>query len=42
MLLYGDYDVDGTSAIVILKKGIDLLVDSPRSTFHIAFETATG
>jgi single-stranded-DNA-specific exonuclease len=25
ILLYGDYDVDGTSAIVILKKGLDLL-----------------
>ncbi len=25
VLLYGDYDVDGTSAVVILKKGIDLL-----------------
>jgi len=25
ILLYGDYDVDGTSAIVILKKGFDLL-----------------
>ena len=25
ILLYGDYDVDGTSAVVILKKGIDLL-----------------
>jgi single-stranded-DNA-specific exonuclease len=25
ILLYGDYDVDGTSAVVILKKGLDLL-----------------
>ncbi len=24
ILLYGDYDVDGTSAVVILKKGLDL------------------
>ena len=24
ILLYGDYDVDGTSALVMLKKGIDL------------------
>src|SRR5437868_5648719 len=25
VLLYGDYDVDGTSSVVILKKGIELL-----------------
>src|SRR5258708_19657454 len=25
ILLYGDYDVDGTTSVVILKKGIDLL-----------------
>ena len=25
MMLYGDYDVDGTSAVVILKRGIGLL-----------------
>ena len=25
ILLYGDYDVDGTSSVVILKKGIELL-----------------
>jgi single-stranded-DNA-specific exonuclease len=25
ILLYGDYDVDGTTAIVVLKKAIDLL-----------------
>jgi single-stranded-DNA-specific exonuclease len=33
ILLYGDYDVDGTSSIVILKKAIDLLGGS--ADFHI-------
>ena len=30
ILLYGDYDVDGTTSIVVLKKAIELLVGSRR------------
>lgn len=40
ILLYGDYDVDGTSAIVILKKGLDLLGASV--TFHVPHRLRDG
>jgi len=40
ILLYGDYDVDGTSAVVILKKGIDLLGGS--ATFHVPHRLRDG
>ncbi|HLW77126.1 MAG TPA: single-stranded-DNA-specific exonuclease RecJ, partial [Bryobacteraceae bacterium] len=40
ILLYGDYDVDGTSAIVILKKGLDLL--GARVSFHVPHRLRDG
>ncbi len=40
ILLYGDYDVDGTSAVVILKKGIDLLGGSV--SFHVPHRLRDG
>jgi single-stranded-DNA-specific exonuclease len=40
ILLYGDYDVDGTSSVVILKKGIELLGGSV--TFHIPHRLRDG
>jgi single-stranded-DNA-specific exonuclease len=40
ILLYGDYDVDGTSAIVILKKGLDLLGGS--ASFHVPHRLKDG
>src|SRR3984957_19226833 len=40
ILLYGDYDVDGTSSVVILKKGIELL--GGRVTFHIPHRLRDG
>ena len=40
ILLYGDYDVDGTSAIVILKKAIDLL--GGRASFHVPHRLRDG
>ena len=40
ILLYGDYDVDGTSAIVILKKGLDLLGGD--ATFHVPHRLRDG
>ena len=40
ILLYGDYDVDGTSAVVILKKGIDLLGGS--ASFHVPHRLRDG
>ncbi|HEV8148034.1 MAG TPA: single-stranded-DNA-specific exonuclease RecJ, partial [Bryobacteraceae bacterium] len=40
ILLYGDYDVDGTSAIVILKKAIDLL--GGVATFHVPHRLRDG
>jgi single-stranded-DNA-specific exonuclease len=40
ILLYGDYDVDGTSAVVILKKGIDLLGGSV--AFHVPHRLRDG
>ncbi len=40
ILLYGDYDVDGTSAVVILKKGIDLL--GGQSSFHVPHRLRDG
>ncbi|MGD1091255.1 MAG: single-stranded-DNA-specific exonuclease RecJ [Bryobacteraceae bacterium] len=40
VLLYGDYDVDGTSAIVILKKGIDLLGGC--ASFHVPHRLRDG
>jgi len=40
ILLYGDYDVDGTSAIVILKKGLDLL--GGNASFHVPHRLRDG
>jgi len=40
ILLYGDYDVDGTSAVVILKKGIDLL--GGQASFHVPHRLRDG
>ncbi len=40
ILLYGDYDVDGTSAIVILKKGLDLL--GAKASFHVPHRLKDG
>jgi len=40
VLLYGDYDVDGTSAVVILKKGIELL--GGRASFHVPHRLRDG
>lgn len=40
ILLYGDYDVDGTSAVVILKKGIDLL--GGQVSFHVPHRLRDG
>jgi single-stranded-DNA-specific exonuclease len=40
ILLYGDYDVDGTTAIVVLKKAIDLL--GGVATFHVPHRLRDG
>jgi single-stranded-DNA-specific exonuclease len=40
ILLYGDYDADGTSAVVILKKGIELA--GGRATFHVPHRLRDG
>jgi single-stranded-DNA-specific exonuclease len=40
ILLYGDYDVDGTSAVVILKKGIELL--GGNVSFHVPHRLRDG
>jgi len=40
ILLYGDYDVDGTTAIVILKKGLDLL--GAVASFHVPHRLRDG
>jgi single-stranded-DNA-specific exonuclease len=40
ILIYGDYDVDGTTAIVILKRAIDLL--GGRVTFHVPHRIRDG
>jgi single-stranded-DNA-specific exonuclease len=40
ILLYGDYDVDGTSAVVILKKGLDVL--GAISSFHVPHRLRDG
>ena len=40
ILLYGDYDVDGTSAVVILKKGIELL--GGKAEFHVPHRLRDG
>jgi single-stranded-DNA-specific exonuclease len=40
ILLYGDYDVDGTSAIVVLKKGLDLL--GAIASFHVPHRLRDG
>ena len=40
ILLYGDYDVDGTSAVVILKKGIELL--GGIVSFHVPHRLRDG
>ncbi len=40
ILLYGDYDVDGTSAVVILKKGLDLV--GGNASFHVPHRLKDG
>jgi len=40
ILLYGDYDVDGTSAVVILKKGLELL--GGNVSFHVPHRLRDG
>jgi single-stranded-DNA-specific exonuclease len=40
ILLYGDYDVDGTSAIVILKKGLEIL--NGNVSFHVPHRLKDG
>ena len=40
ILLYGDYDVDGTSAVVILKKGLSLL--GGIASFHVPHRLKDG
>lgn len=40
ILLYGDYDVDGTSAVVILKKGIELF--GGQAEFHVPHRLRDG
>ena len=40
ILLYGDYDVDGTSAVVILKKGLGLL--NGNVSFHVPHRLKDG
>ena len=40
ILLYGDYDVDGASAVVILKKGLDLL--GGVASFHVPHRLRDG
>lgn len=40
ILLYGDYDVDGTASIVVLKKAIEIL--GGRAEFHIPHRLSEG
>lgn len=40
ILLYGDYDVDGTTSVVILKKGIELL--GGQVSFHVPHRLRDG
>jgi single-stranded-DNA-specific exonuclease len=40
ILLYGDYDVDGTSAVVVLKKGLGLL--GANASFHVPHRLKDG
>jgi single-stranded-DNA-specific exonuclease len=40
ILLYGDYDVDGTSAVVILKKALELV--GGRASFHVPHRLRDG
>ncbi|HEX4229490.1 MAG TPA: single-stranded-DNA-specific exonuclease RecJ [Bryobacteraceae bacterium] len=40
ILLYGDYDVDGTASIVVLKKAIELL--GGRADFHVPHRLKEG
>src|SRR5579875_2745132 len=40
MLLYGDYDADGTASIVVLKKAIEIL--GGRAEFHIPHRLTEG
>ncbi|HLI83391.1 MAG TPA: single-stranded-DNA-specific exonuclease RecJ [Bryobacteraceae bacterium] len=40
MLIYGDYDVDGTASVVILTKAIELAGGSPR--FHVPHRLRDG
>ena len=40
VLLYGDYDVDGTASVVILKKAIELA--GGRASFHVPHRLRDG
>jgi single-stranded-DNA-specific exonuclease len=40
ILIYGDYDVDGTTAVVILRKALDML--GARTTYHIPRRLVDG
>jgi single-stranded-DNA-specific exonuclease len=40
VLLYGDYDVDGTSAVVLLKTAIEMLGGS--ASFHVPHRLRAG
>jgi single-stranded-DNA-specific exonuclease len=40
ILLYGDYDVDGTTSVVLLKKSIELL--GGRASFHVPHRLKDG
>ncbi len=40
ILLYGDYDVDGTTSVVLLKKSIDLL--GGKASFHVPHRLRDG
>ncbi|MFK5065533.1 DHH family phosphoesterase, partial [Klebsiella pneumoniae] len=40
VLLYGDYDVDGTSSVVILKKAIEIA--GGQASFHVPHRLRDG
>jgi single-stranded-DNA-specific exonuclease len=44
ILLYGDYDVDGTTAVVLLKTAIEMLMpaDGPAVRFHVPHRIREG
>jgi len=42
ILLYGDYDVDGTTAVVVLKKAIDIAGGAPPVMSRTVCATATA